>query len=422
MERYSDEAMSRKKIHIIGMAPEGISSLSSRALNILEMADFIAGGERLLAGILAPHAEKFIIKNNLDKLVKLIKSRLGKKKIAVLASGDPNFFGIARVLVNNLGKEHIEILPNISSMQIAFARIRESWDDALFVSVHSRPIKEITETIRGHHKICIFTDHINTPAKIARELLKNGMDYFQAFVCEDLGSQKERIIETGLPHLSKMRCSPLNTLILICPPEKVRKAGYFIHFGIRDSEFAQKMPQKGLITKQEIRAISIAKLGLQENSVLWDIGAGSGAVSIEATSIVRHGYIYAIEKDSDDIDIIKQNIKKFGVSNIEIVQTTAPAGLYKLPAPDAVFIGGSGGRIKRIIKVVSELIRPGGRLVINLSSLENMNAAIQTLKSVGLEPEITLVNISHSVRLIDLTRLEPLNPVFIISCVKPEGK
>jgi precorrin-6Y C5,15-methyltransferase (decarboxylating) len=411
----------KNKVHIIGVAPGGASSLTSQARRLVNRAEIVFGGKRLLALFPSLTGEKITIRNNLDEVTELIKGNIGQKRMVVLASGDPNFYGIASYITGKLGKDIVEIIPNMSAMQVAFARIKESWEDAALVSVHSRLIEDIVETVRSNHKVGIFTDDEHTPGEIARVLLEHGVDGYQAYVCQNLGRKDEKVVETDLHNLGEMRFSPLNTLILLrVQPDKPAGAPCPRWLGIPDEEFYQRRPKEGLITKQEVRAVSLAKMRLTDESILWDIGAGSGAVSIEASFLVRKGRIYAIEKNDADVTIIKKNVQKFHASNVEVVQTFAPDGLDELPEPTAVFIGGSGGRMKEILDFVSHRLKPGGRIVINIVALENLYAAVSALRARGFLPDVTLVNVARSREISNFTRLEALNPVFVVTASKKE--
>jgi precorrin-6Y C5,15-methyltransferase (decarboxylating) len=414
--------MTKDKVYIIGVAPAGISSLEATAQQLINEAEIVIGGRRLLDSFPSLKAEKVPITNNLSGLTELIKKNIGQKRIVVLASGDPDFYGIGSYLTSSLGKDVIEILPNVSSMQLAFARIKESWDDAVFVSVHSRPIENIIDTVRTNWKIGIFTDEKHNPGAIATALLKHGINEYRAYVCQDLGEKHEKIIETDLHGLCTMKFSPLNILILISTrPDREEHLPSPRLLGIPDEEFYQQKRTAGRITKQEVRAISLAKMCLREESVLWDIGAGSGAVSIEASFLARKGSIYAVEKNDADIAIIKKNIRKFNTHNIEVIQTVAPDNLDHLPDPDTIFIGGSGGRMEGIIEFASRKLKPGGRIVINIALLENLGTTVETLKAKGFTPEITMVNIARSTGILELTRFDALNPVFIVTGVRDKG-
>ena len=411
--------MRKARVHVIGVAPGGASSLSPEARRLVKRAEIVFGGRRLLDMFPWLTGEKIAIRNNLAEVTDLIKRNLGHKRMVVLASGDPGFYGIASYLTGKLGKDIVDIIPNVSAMQLAFARIKESWENAVLASVHSRPIEDIVETVRSNDKIGIFTDDEHTPAAIAKVLLEHGVDGYRAYVCQNLGSKDEKVIETDLPGLCQTKSSPLNILILLrVRQEKPPEGAYSLRrLGIPDEEFHQRRPKAGLITKQEVRAVSLAKMRLTDESVLWDIGAGSGAVSIEASSLVREGRIYAIEKNDADVAIIKKNLRKFQAPNVEVVQTSAPDGLGKLPDPTAVFIGGSGGRMEEILDVVSRRLKPGGRIVINIVALENLSAAVSALKARGFVPDVTLVNAARSTNIMELTRFEALNPVFVVTGV-----
>jgi precorrin-6Y C5,15-methyltransferase (decarboxylating) len=411
----------KSKVRIIGVAPEGASSLLPEARRLVNRAEIVFGGKRLLDMFPSLTGKKIAVRNNLAQVTDLIKKNLRHKRMVVLASGDPNFYGIASYLTGNLGKNIVEIIPNISAMQMAFARIKENWDDAVFASVHSRPIEDIVETIRLNRKIGIFTDGEHTPTAIASVLLKHGVDDYQAYVCQNLGRKDEQVVETDLHGLCETECSPLNILILLRAPQKKPAAVLYPHsLGIPDEEFHHRKPKEGLITKQEVRSVSLAKLRLTDESVLWDIGAGSGAVSIEASFLIRKGRIYAIEKNNADVAIIKKNLQKFQVPNVEVVHTSAPDGLDKLPEPTAVFIGGSGGRMAEILDLLCRRLKPGGRIVINIVALENLSTAVNALQAKGFTADVTLVNISRSTNVKELNRLEALNPVFVITGLQKE--
>ena len=404
--------MSESKVYIIGIGPGGASSLLPETGCIVQQADMVFGGERLLDMFPSLSGQSIAIRNNLSEVINLIKRNLGYKRMVVLASGDPNLYGIAKYLVGKLGKDIVEIIPNVSAMQLAFARIKESWDDAALVSTHSRPIKDIIDTVRSVHKIAIFTNDKHTPGEIARVLQQHGIDNCRAYVCQDLGSEKENITATDLYSLKEMEFLPLNMMILI-KDDLAKNNCVQECFGIPDEEFHRL--GEGLITKLEVRAVSLAKMCLREDSVIWDIGAGSGAVSIEASFLTKRGSVFTIEKDAQAVAVIRENVHKFGRYNIRVIHATALEGLGELPDPSAIFIGGSGGELAGILKVACDRLKPGGRIVINAATLETLQAAVDGLKANGFMAEISLVNVARSRDIANLTRLEALNPVFVVT-------
>lgn len=190
-------------------------------------------------------------------------------------------------------------------------------------------------------------------------------------------------------------------------------------FGIPDEEFVPCREGRQVITKSEVRAISLSQLGLHYDSVLWDIGSGTGSVAIEAARLSTAGQVFAIEDDSRSLQALEQNCRRFEASNVTIVAQRAPDALSMLPDPDAVFIGGSGGELAQILDVILTRLRPDGRVVINLASLEHLTEAMQMLQRAQWITTCTLVSIARSKELLDLTRFAALNPVFVVMARQP---
>lgn len=186
-------------------------------------------------------------------------------------------------------------------------------------------------------------------------------------------------------------------------------------FGIPDDEFHQRKPLRGLITKSEVRVIALSKMRIRPDSIVWDIGAGSGSISIEAALIAGEGSVHAIEKNLEDCEIAQKNIQKFGTANVQLLHGTAPDFLESFPDPDAVFVGGSAGKMSEIIDIACRRLRPGGRIVVDAATIENLSEAAACLKNNGLLVDITMVSVSRSKDIIGLTRFEAMNPVFVIT-------
>jgi len=411
----------KNKVDIIGVSPYGVSCLIPKARRLIKRADILFGGQRLLDQFAFASADKIALGHNLQEILNTIRQNLGKKRMVVLASGDPNLYGIADYLISRLGKDAVEIIPNISSMQVAFALIKETWEDVFFFSVHGRNPDSLAEVISAHQKIGVFTDESFTPARIAGILLENGLTDYTAYICQDLGSSRQKILCSRIEELSRTNCSPLNVMILLRDPGEKQAFNLNLRkLGIPDEDFFQRKPQDGLITKQEIRLVTLGKMSLHDNSLVWDIGAGSGAVSIEASRIAGQGRVIAIEKNEADVGIIKKNMHKFGRNNITIVHRRAPEGLDELPSPSSIFIGGSDGEMEAILQVACRRLQKGGKIVVNAATLETLQAVQNGLKKNGFIYEITQINISRSKDLRGLIRLEPLNPVFIIAGQREE--
>jgi len=408
------------KVHIIGIGADGAEGLSRQALDIIHQAGIIIGGRRLLEAFEEEPGRKVLITAGLHETAALIADAIETERVVVLASGDPGFYGIARFLVGELGKEKLEIIPGVSSMQLAFARIKESWDDAVLASVHGRSMGDIVGLVRSSRKVGIFTDDRNSPSAIARALLNGGVDGYRAFVCENLGHAEERVIETDLPRLASLKVSPLNILVLIRGEPRASEVAGGRHWalGIPDDEFLQRKPLKGLITKAEVRVVSLSRMALRDDSVVWDIGAGSGSISVEAALIARDGSVFAVERRSADASLVRRNLERFGARNACVVEGLAPEALISLPDPDAVFIGGNGGRLAGILDTVERRLRAGGVVVANFATVSNLESAVQGLTERGFEVDVTMVNIARSKGVAGLLRFQALDPVFVVRAVR----
>lgn len=403
-------------VRIIGVGDDGAESLGNSAKAQISAADLLIGAPRLLRFFPNIGNERLSLGADLAEVVKTVENALNlDRTVVVLASGDPNFFGIARRFVAALGKDRVEIVPNVSSVQLAFARIKESWDDATFFSVHGRGTDDLVEVVQSNPKIAILTDNLNSPSVIAERLKAAELCAIRAFVCENLGSSSERITEAGLDELIGKEFSPLNVLVLMQSDRGVPSASRTWATGIPDDEFHQRKPLRGLITKAEVRVVSLSKLEIREDSVVWDVGAGSGSVSIEAAMLAKRGRVFAVERNAEDASIIRRNVGKFGVRNVGLVIGNAPEALSQLPDPDAVFVGGSGGRLREIVAASVGRLRKNGRIVVNVTTVENLGAGIAALRETGVTCYITQVAVSRGKAVGDLTRLEALDPVFIVS-------
>ncbi len=189
--------------------------------------------------------------------------------------------------------------------------------------------------------------------------------------------------------------------------------------GLRDDAFEQRTPLKGQITKREVRALALYSLGLRSGSLVWDIGAGTGSISVEAGLIANQGSVYAIERDRESLPLLEQNIARWGGSNVQIVAGEAPQILADLPDPDSVFIGGSGGNLDAIIDESAGRLKPGGHLVINLAVLERTQSAFHRFKALGLSAEMVMIHAARGKEMPgDTVRLESLNPVFVLTGIR----
>lgn len=409
------------KIHIIGMGSDGLAGLTARAKELIAGADMVLGSDHALGLVPEARAERLRIGSDLQEAVRTLEANMGRKRMVVVAGGDPLFYGVARYLCDRLGKDRFEVLPHVSSMQLAFARVKESWEEAYLTNLASQPLDRVLDRIRIAEVVGLFTSEKDSPPAVARELLARGLDYFRVYVCENLGGPHERVTQGELADIQDMEFSPLNVMILKRKPgrpDQQRRSGRFRHFGNPDDVFAQSRPKSGLITQAEVRAIALAELDIQPASVVWDIGAGSGSVAIEAAQLADPGIVYAIEQEAADYHLILANAESFGVRNVKAVHGTAPAVFAGLPAPDAVFVGGTGHEVDRLLEAAYAALRPGGRLVVNIASLESLSATYATLKKLAGTVRALLVNLSRGVDQLETLRFEAVNPTFLLGVTK----
>jgi precorrin-6Y C5,15-methyltransferase (decarboxylating) len=407
-----------RAVTLVGIGDDGCVSLSSRAANAVAKAHVLVGGERQLAFFPQFHGETIVLKSGLGAALERVAALAEEHTVCILASGDPLFFGVGALVLKKLGREHVEILPQPSSVQWAFARAGLPWDDAAFVSVHGRSREGFVTRLRTLSKVAVLTDDESSPPRLATQLLEHGDDAWTAWVCEDLAGPDERVRAFALRELAACTdVRPLNVLLLV--RAEGWRAPTVIPF--REEEaFAKRIPKKGLITKREVRVLSLAAMQLRPDSVVWDVGAGSGSVAIEAAMLASRGRVYAIEIDPEGVEICKDNVRTLGVDNVRVIAGRAPEALADLETPDAVFVGGSKGSMDGIIEAALDRLRPGGRLVVNAITLDNVTEAYRCLRGRGLVPEVMLLNIARGEPLAHYLRYEALNPIHVFAVTKPE--
>ena len=411
-----------EKIQIIGIGDDGLEGLTASARQFVEKADVILGARPSLAAVAKSSAQKVEAGSDLEAIISKIEAAKGKR-IVLLTTGDPLFYGTARFLCDRLGKDRFEVTPNVSSMQLAFARVKESWDEAYLTSLATQPLELVVEKVRTAAKVGLFTTDAIPPAKVARALLDRKIDYFTAYVCENLGSPDECVTQGELVEVAAQEFSPLNVMILVRKPDVPDRpssmAGKRL-FGNPDEAFLQSHPKRGLLTPAEVRAIALAEMDLGPTSVVWDVGAGSGSVAIEAAQIASSGRVYAIEMDPEDYALISSNAENFGVTNLTPVLGKAPEAWAGLPAPDAVFVGGTGRQVRLIVEQAFAQLRPGGRLMANVGSIDNLAEVRSILVAKAGDAKVWMINLARGNDQLDQLRFESMSPTFLVAAVKPK--
>jgi precorrin-6Y C5,15-methyltransferase (decarboxylating) len=409
-----------EKIHIIGIGDDGLDGLTTMARQLVENAELLIGSEQALSAAKNHPAEQLEVGSDLEAVIAKIENS-SDRRIVLLAIGDPLFYGTARFLCDRFGKDRFEVVPHVSSMQLAFARVKESWDEAFLTNLASQSLDRVIERIRTAEKVGAFTNEQTPPSALAKALLDRRIDYFTAYICENLGSPDERVTQGELSEIAELQFGPLNVMILTRKPDVPDRPTDMIGkrlFGNPDESFLQTQPKRGLLTAAEIRVMALAEMDLGPTSVVWDVGAGSGSVAIEAAQIASGGFVFAIEIDPEDYQLISENAERFGVSNLTPILGAAPEAWEDLPAPDAIFVGGTGRALKSIAEAAFDKLKPGGRLVATTSSIENVAAVREALHGKTDDANIWMVNIAHGTFQLERVRFESLNPTFLIAAKK----
>ena len=418
---------------IIGVLDDGASSLSQEALQLVRSAKHVIAGSRLLATLVDDigQAQSYDLTGHLSQVPGWISAAINNNEaVAVLASGDPLCHGIAGFLAKKFAPEQLRILPNLTSIQLAFAELKLPWQSATIASVHSQDAGEwvrgaspqhgmyaLLQQCRQHALLAVLTSPENNPARIARMLQTEGLaDDFDIAVAQALRQPGQTV--SGFLSVANVAADKyIDPNVVILKRKTALPAP--VLFGVSDDSFRQRKPEKGLITKREVRAVSLARMQLTRSSVVWDIGAGSGSVGLEAARLCPDGHVYAIEKNIDDIANVEHNHAVWGVSNYSFVHGKAPQHLDSWPDPDAVFIGGSGGELAELIALCLNRLKPNGWLVMNFVTLENMSTAVETLKQLGANWDACQIQASRSSPILDMHRLQAENPVWIVSAIAP---
>ena len=368
------------------------------ATSPLPATRLVVGGRRHLddAG-LAPGVRTVAIAGDLAPVLAAIAAEAGP--VCVLASGDPGFFGIVRALAARFGPDALDVRPAASSVTLAFARLGLPWDDATVVSAHGRPLADAARVAAGVPKAAVLVSPDNPPEALGKELLAIAGDGVRVAVCSRLGLDGESVTWTDVPGLAAGTWDPLSVVVML-GDHPVAPAAQ-LTWGRPDAAFAHRA---GMVTKAEVRAAALGKLELPGTGVLWDVGAGSGSVAIEAALIAPAMRVYAIERRADDAERIEANAAALGAA-VTVVRGEAPASLGGLPRPDRAFVGGGG---LGVLDAVLARLHPGGRVVATFAALDRAAAAADRLG------HIVQINLSRGERLPDGgLRLAADNPVFL---------
>ncbi len=391
-------------IEVIGFHhPELLPPLYQK---IIAEAEVLVGGRRHLENFKEFKGPKIFLESPLEEGLEKIKKFL-TRKIVVLASGDPLFFGIGKRLLSLFPFEELRFHPSPTAFQLAFARAKIPWEEAKIISLHGRASwRNLHLEISPFQHVAFLTDHLNTPARIASYLLGKGIRA-QAIVCENLALPEEKLSYLSLEEVAQRDFSPLNILILEKTPQPRR-----LIFGLPEEEFVK---EKGLITKDFLRALIVAALSPFKEAIVWDLGAGSGAVGLELASLCFKGEAYLVEKSPQRVELIRKNLKRFRLDNVILVPKPIEEALEELPSPDLVFIGGGFKALYPKADLFKNKLKASTRICATFVCLENLLKAQKFLTKEGFETKIDFFWAARGKKILEQAQMFAAeNPVFFL--------
>lgn len=380
----------------------GTGDLTLRAKNAIESAELLIGAQRVLDTLDAKAQKRPAVRT--DDIINIIRSA-GCERVCVVFSGDTGFYSGAASLLTALSREGLsaELIPGISSVQLMAAALKSAWQDWQLVSAHGRDCDAVDAVCHGR-KTLFLTSGAKGVAALCEELCRAGLGKLSVTVGENLGTGSERIYAGTAEEFSAREFAALNVMLCAPAPLWCERTP-----GIPDAEFIRaEIP----MTKQEVRAAALSKLAVRKTDVCWDVGAGTGSVSVELALCAKR--VYAVEEKAAACALIRENREKFRAWRMELIEGRAPEALEALPAPDAVFIGGSGGELDAIIAQALEK-NPDARICVSAIAMETLSAALDIMQTRGLSVEITQISVSRTKSSGKLHLLMAQNPVLLIT-------
>ncbi|GKQ38325.1 precorrin-6y C5,15-methyltransferase (decarboxylating) subunit CbiE [Streptomyces sp. A012304] len=386
------------------------------AEDVLVGADLVVGGRRHLDAVRLPAGAERVVLGPLAPALDTVAEYVGAdRRVVVLASGDPGFFGIVRALAERFGSDRLDVRPGVSSVATAFARLGLAWDDAVVVSAHGRDARTAVRVCRAHPKVAVLTGPGAGPAELGAALARTAPGRVLV-VASALGDPVRERVERVTPAEAADRDWGAAVSVVLCLDEAralgpartlagpvVRPAGWALDEG----DFAHR---DSMITKFEVRALALARLGPRVGDLVWDVGSGSGSVAVECARL--GAAVSAVEKAEDGVGRIRANAALHGV-DVHVVHGTAPDVLDALDDPDAVFVGGGGRELPGIVAACARRARR--TVVVAMAALDRVPAARAALTGAGFDCDGVLLQSSRLAPLPgDVTRLAATNPVFLL--------
>lgn len=391
-------------VTLLGMGSGSAAHLTKEAENALTGAGCIVGAKRLLAQLPESCTDHRFAATKPGDILAILEDNRARDCV-VAYSGDSGFYSGCRSLLPLLEEWNVTVLPGISSVQMLASALGRPWQDWLLVSAHGVECNAVAAVMQGQPAF-FLTGGTLGPADLCAQLVKAGLGNLPVTVGEDLGTPEQKITAATAAECASASFAPLSVLLAKPAPQGPRRTP-----GWPDSWFIRgQVP----MTKQMVRAAVLATLAPKEDAVLWDVGAGTGSVSVELAAAANRGKVFAVECLPEACELIEANRRKFCAWNLDLVPGKAPDALAALPAPDGVFIGGSKGNMQAIVDVVLQK-NPCARVCITAIALESLTAAMQALQKHGIEPSVTQLAVSSAKPAGRVHMLTAQNPVFLIA-------
>ena len=417
-------------IDVIGTDAGAPASLPAPQQTLLRAATVIAAPQRLQAALqdwLGDAKPELLSSDDPRALVDSLQSRAADQAVAVLASGDPLWFGLGRILCDRIGAERLRFHPAPTSLQLAFSRIGRPWQDADWVSLHGRDPEILASTLQKRPAaLAVLTDPNQGGAGTVQQMLRSsGLEAStDLWLCENLGHPDERVQLIAPGTALPTDLQPLLIALLIAREPAAPDPHQLPLFGLDDGLYLQHSDHPGLMTKREVRIQLLAELALPPQGVLWDLGAGTGSVGLEALRLRPGLQLLAVERRAGGAQLIQRNAQRLGVSPAAVLEADAATVLNgelpsQLSQPDRILLGGGGAQRERLLQEVLTRLRCGGVVVIPLASIEALASVRPLLENAGLAVRVQQLQAWRGQPLGDGTRLAPMNPTLIVTGTKP---